>query len=64
MWKEDKVMKKKLTKKNKATAGTLVAYSCSGCNFNCYCKTTSLAASDASTVVNLRLWEKNNWLDL
>lgn len=48
-------MKKKFTKKNKATAGTLVAYSCSGCNFNCYCKTTSLAASDASTVVNLRL---------
>lgn len=46
-------MKKKLTKKNKATAGTLVAYSCSGCNFNCYCKTTSLAASDAWSYVKI-----------
>lgn len=47
-------MKKKLTKKNKATTGTLVAYACSGCNFSCYCKTTSLTASDVHTVNELR----------
>lgn len=46
-------MKKNLTKKNKATTGTLVAYACSGCNFSCYCKTTSLTASDVHTVSEL-----------
>lgn len=52
--KEENGMKKNLTKKNKATNGTLVAYACSGCNFSCYCKTSSLTASDVHTVTELQ----------